>query len=495
MLSSRRNFISDTLLLSAFSVFGSMRQITADTFRSNRSVSPNDRLGVVIAGCGIRGFGTHLPIFLRDSRTEVLYVCDPDRRRAEQAAEFVRNETGKSPKQISDIREALDDVTVDVVSCAAPNHWHALIGYWGMKAGKHVYIEKPISHHFNEGKLLAETERETGLCCQVGSQCRSNPGILDALHYAASGKLGEIRLVRGLCYKRRKTIGPFGAYPVPSEVDYRLWCGPSPVVTPMTRPNLHYDWHWQSFYGNGDLGNQGAHQADLARALLQEETFPVKIAAYGGRFGYPQETGNPDYVDAGDLPNTETAVYEYGDGKTLIMEVRGLETDRFRDLKIGVIAYGEKGVLMQTDFGTAVVLDLKGNEIQRFDSGKDRYHFENFIECAVNGTPEKLHSNALMGHLSAGISHLGDISRCLGAMNPVLPQEGIKKVRTYPGSDDNIERYRQMLLHLAQNGVDPKVTPISIGPVLHFNPQKEIFIENDEANCLMGDNVSLLKYT
>ena len=482
---SRRTFLSDTFLAAAaMSAFGTV-SMPKKARAQGRPLGPNETLGVMVVGCGGRGMGSHIPEFLEDSRTNILYVCDPDPAHAAQAADLIEQKTQVRPKIVADMREALDDKNLDVVSCAAANHWHALTGVWAMQAGKDVYLEKPICHNVHEGQALIAAAKKYGRCCQVGSQCRSNPAVKDAFRYAAEGKLGEIKLTRGLCYKRRKSIGPLGAYPVPEGIDYNLWSGPAPVVDPVTRPNFHYDWHWQRLYGNGDLGNQGPHQTDIARTFLGVTEFPCSVISYGGRLGYQAERRDDSYVDAGDTANTEVSIYNYRDGRTLVFETRGLETDPLKEVGVGVIAYGSEGYMVQTSYGFVIVFDRDGLEVTRFGGGDDTYHFSNFLDCVVDGTPEKLNADARAGHLSAGLSHLGNISYYLGEKNYVSPEEAERIVSAVPGNDDNAATLRRTLDHLTNNGVDLEKTPLSMGVALEFDPDKEVFVGNSEANAML----------
>ena len=482
---SRREFLSDSALAAAvFAAFGT--GMTQSRLRAQgRPVTPNEKLGVLLVGCGGRGIGSHLEQFNKDNRTQIIYVCDPDPARAATAADKVEEAEGKRPKIIADMREALDDKSVDIVTCATANHWHALTGIWAMQAGKDAYLEKPICHNVMEGKSLIAAAKKYGRCCQVGSQCRSNPALLGAFKYAAEGKLGEIKLTRGLCYKRRPAIGPLGSYPVPEGLNYDIWSGPAPIVDPVTRPNFHYDWHWQRLYGNGDLGNQGPHQTDIARTLLGVNEFPSSVISYGGRLGYQAEKNDDNYVDAGDTANTEVSIYNYRNGKTLVFETRGLETDPLLNAKVGVIAYGSEGYMVQLTYGDVAVFDLDGNEITRFVESNDDYHFNNFVDCVIAGTPEKLNADQRVGHLSAGLSHIGNISYYLGEKNYVSVEEGEKIVAKIPGNDDNVATYKRTIDHLAKNGVDFKKTPISMGEALQFDPDTETFVGNDAANAML----------
>ena len=229
---------------------------------------------------------------------------------------------GRTPKVVQDMREAFDDKSVNIVSIATPNHWHSLAAIWAMQAGKDVYVEKPVSHNVSEGRRIVETARKHNRICQAGTQCRSMKGTIDAIEYVKSGKIGEVKLARGICYRPRGSIGPKGNYEVPPQVDYNLWCGPARML-PLTRKKFHYDWHWQREWGNGDMGNQGPHQMDIARWGLGLDRLADSAIAFGGRLGYE---------DAGDVANTEVGIFEFGD-KTMVFEVRGLKTDPLRGAK------------------------------------------------------------------------------------------------------------------------------------------------------------------
>ncbi|MDO4586751.1 MAG: Gfo/Idh/MocA family oxidoreductase [Planctomycetia bacterium] len=482
---SRRRFLEDSLIAITAAAGSEIMTSTSRVFAQETKAGPNDILNVMVVGCGGRGAGSHMPEFLKHPKTQILYLCDPDIARAEALVDKVaEKQNGIRPKAISDMREALDDSNLNIVSCATTNHWHALCGVWAMQAGKHAYIEKPICHNIHEGKALIAAAKKYDCICQVGSQCRSNPANIEAFQFAKEGGIGEIKLTRGLCYKRRKSIGSLGQYPVPQGIDYNLWSGPAPIVDPVTRPNFHYDWHWQRLYGNGDLGNQGPHQTDIARTLLGVSEFPTNIISYGGRLGYQAERKDDNYVDAGDTANTEVSIYNYADGKTLVFETRGLETKDYRGTMIGVVAYGSEGYMVQVNYGLTKVFDLDGKPIKDFSGGSDSLHFDNFVTAILDHKPEMLNADARCGHLSAGLSHLGNISYYLGENNKVSPEEAKKIVADIPGNDDNLDTLNRTLQHLKDNGVDLEKTPLSMGVALQFDPQTETFVDNSEATKL-----------
>lgn len=460
-----------------------------------RAKSPNGKIGMAVIG--VRGRGSsHVGAYLADPRVEILYIVDADTKVAEASARQVAQKQGLAPKAITDMRIALADPAVDAVSTATPNHWHALCGIWAMQAGKHAYIEKPVCHNIAEGSALVAAARKYKRICQVGTQCRSNPAIQQAVEFLRSGGIGEVKFARGLCYKRRKSIGPLGDYPIPPEVDFDLWSGPAPFTTPrLTRPNFHYDWHWQRLYGNGDLGNQGPHQTDIARWGLGVETHPISVISYGGRLGYQAERKDDNYVDAGDTANTEVSIYDYGD-KCLVFETRGLSVDDSADEeinrlfgsprgnKIGVIFYGSEGYLVQRSYTDCVVFDRQLKELRRFGGGGD--HFRNFVDAIVSGDPGILAADVLEGHLSAAISHLGNISYYLGEKNKVSPAEAKRILAGVKSLDDNQATLERTLQHLVDNGVDLGKYPISMGPLLKFDPQREVFPDSPEATALVS---------
>ncbi len=461
---SRRRFLEDSLLAAA--ALATASAVPARAAEERQSTSPGERLSVAIVGVGGRG-GEHIREFLNRKDCEITYICDADSKIGGNRAEQVGKEQKRKPKFVPDVRSICDDKSVDIVSTATPNHWHALVAIWAMQAGKDVYVEKPVSHNVSEGRRAVETARKHKRICQAGTQCRSMAGTIQAIEYVHAGKIGEVRLARGLCYKRRTSIGPKGTYEVPPEVDYNLWSGPAPIL-PLTRPKFHYDWHWQRPYGNGDLGNQGPHQMDIARWGLGVNTLCDSVIAYGGRLGYE---------DAGDTANTETAIYELGD-KTLVFEVRGLETPDLRGAKVGVIFYGTEGYVVLSSYTGGAAFDLQGKVVRKFNGGGD--HFANFIQAVRSRKHEDLRADILEGHLSCALSHLGNISYYLGRKASVDEiRSTVTGLKTHEDVKDSLDRVCQ---HLKANGVDLTRTPMTLGPKLAFDPAAETFPDNAAAS-------------
>jgi predicted dehydrogenase len=462
--------------------------------RIAKANSPNEKLGVAVVGVRGRG-GNHISAYVGDSRTTILYVVDADEKVGQDRCKQIAAKQGVTPKFVRDMREAFDDTAVDIVSTATPNHWHALCGVWAMQAGKDAYIEKPISHNIGEGSALVAAAAKYGRMCQVGTQCRSNPAIQDAVDFLAAGGIGEVKLARALCYKRRKSIGPLGDYPIPDGVDFSLWSGPAPITEPkLTRGQFHYDWHWQRLYGNGDSGNQGPHQTDIARWGLGITSHPTSVIAYGGRLGYQAERNDPNYVDAGDTANTEVGIYDYGD-KCLVFETRGLSVNDSADEelnrlfqstsgnKIGVVFYGSEGYVVQKSYTHCIAYDKSFNVIKEFKGGGD--HFGNFIGACLSRNADELNADARVGHLSAGLSHLANISYYLGEDNKVSVGQAKEALSGIKSLDDNEATLQRTIQHLVDNDVDLDKYPLSMGPLLAFDPDKEVFPDSPEATAML----------
>jgi predicted dehydrogenase len=406
--------------------------------------------------------------------TKVLWIIDPDEKRGATAVKDAIKWQGHEPKFARDMREAFADKSVDIVSIATPHHWHTLAAIWAMQAGKDVYVEKPISHNVSEGQRLVEAVNKYGKVCQTGTQIRSMPGVREAIKFIHDGGMGEVKLARGLCYKTRTSIEKRGIYAIPAGIDYNLWCGPAPMA-PLTRSKLHYDWHWQWPYGNGDLGNQGVHQMDIARWGLGLNRLCNTVVSYGGRVGYE---------DAGDTPNTQVVMCDYGD-KALTFEVRGLETGNYKNTsaRVGVIFEGTDGrTLVIPSYHSATLFDPAGKEIQTFGGpGDDGHHFKNFLDTVRNREVDNLNANVVDGHLSAALCHLGNISYCLGEPTKISDIGEKLPAICGPAAQETFERTKA---HLDENEIEED-TKLTLGATLKFDPSREEFIDNPLANAYM----------
>lgn len=464
---TRRRFLEDSMLaataaLGAATLPGALAR-AAD---AGKPATPNEKLGVAIIGCRGRGM-EHIENFAERPQTEILYICDVDEKVGQARARDAAKKQGREPKVVRDMREVFDDKSVDIVSIATPNHWHALAAIWALQAGKDVYVEKPVSHNVSEGRRIVDAARKYNRICQTGTQIRSAKGTKAAIEYMAAGKIGEVKLARGLCYKPRGSIGPKGEHRVPQSIDYNLWCGPAPM-DPLTRRQLHYDWHWIWNYGNGDLGNQGIHQMDVARWGLGVDGLADKVVSYGGRLGY---------TDAGETANTQVAILSYGD-KRVVFEVRGLRTEDYKGAKVGNVFHGSDGYVVMTGYSKGAAFDPEGKLVQAFEEGGD--HFGNFIDCVLSRKAEELNGPIEEGHLSSALCHLANISYRLG--EPLA----IEEVKSRLGQDaDNQETLARTIEHLESNGVKAGDTKLQYGAALSFNSKDETFVDNPQANLML----------
>ncbi len=453
---SRREFLERSMFAAAAAVAagsGSTRLLAQE----QQSSSPNERLRVAVLGVRSRG-KTHLDAYKKRADTEIAIIVDVDEVIGQKAVDDIEKATGKRPHYLKDMRQAFDDKSIDLVSIATPNHWHSLATIWAVQAGKDVYVEKPVSHNVSEGRRAVQAARKYNKIVQTGTQCRSTGATTAAVEFVQSGGIGEVNLARGLCYKPRGSIGPRGKYPIPQSVDYNLWTGPAALL-PLTRPKLHYDWHWQWNTGNGDLGNQGIHQMDICRWGLGLDGIGQGVLSYGGRFGYE---------DAGETANTQVNIHDYGD-KQIIFEVRGLPTESLRGAKVGVIFYGTKGYVVMTQYTAGAAFDLDGNLIKPFTGGDD--HFGNFIKAVRTRNPEDLNADIEEGHYSSALCHLGNVSMNLGDL-----VTGAQAKERLDGNRESLETFERFSEHLGKNSVDLGKTKLRLGKQLKIDPRKEVFV-------------------
>lgn len=438
--------------------------------------SPGDTINMAVIGFGGRG-GSHISGYnkLKGDGVKVAALCDVD---SNVLNKHVQNFDKEGNKVVgyTDMRRLFENKDIDAVSIATPNHWHALATIWAIQAGKDVYVEKPVSHCVWEGRQMVNAARKYSKIVQTGTQSRSSrKGIGEAVKWVQAGNLGKVLLSRGLCYKRRASIGKAeGEQKIPDTIDYDLWCGPA-AKTALTRKKLHYDWHWTWAYGNGDLGNQGIHQMDIARWFLGEMELAPSVWSVGGRMGYE---------DDGETANTQTIYHGY-EKAPLIFEVRGLpektdskNMDKFKGAGVGVIVECENGYVVVPNYSSAIAYDKNGKEIKKFEGAED--HFKNFINACRSRRVDDLHADILEGHLSSALCHTGNISHRLG--EKAAPGEILEKIKGDTFAADTFERMKE---HLAKNDVDIEKDKLTLGPVLKMNGKTERFIENDAANAML----------
>jgi predicted dehydrogenase len=400
----------------------------------------NEEIQIGVMGFNGRG-KSHIDEHQKAEGVNVTALCDVDERIWGDGQKRLENAGGSTPAFYHDIRKMLENKSLDAISIATCNHWHALGTIWACQAGKDVYVEKPASHHFTEGRKMVEAARKYNRIVQHGTQSRSSEGYRDAIARIHAGEIGKVYMAKGLCYKTsggrgtRGNIGWAKTEPAPKGLHFDTWLGPAPTQ-PFHTNIVHYRWHWFWDFGNGDMGNQGVHELDKARWGLNKNEFPVQITAFGGRHTGPK--------DQGETPNILTCAYVYEDGAQLVFETRGLTSNEEAGEKIGNIFYGSDGPegvegWMTLGERKAHLRDPKQTatlELEPVGGNGNPNIFGNFHDAMRSRKVEDLNADVLEGHYSAGTIHLGNIA-------------------------------------------------FRLGRTLHFDPKTERFINDNEANAML----------
>jgi predicted dehydrogenase len=375
---------------------------------ASRSLAADEKNRISVAVIGTGGMGTHHVKSLAARRdVDLAYVCDVDQSRLNAAAEIVTSTSGKEPKAVKDMRQVLDDKSVQAVWIATPDHWHAPAAILALDAGKHVYVEKPCCHNIREGRLMVDAVKRSGKLLQVGTQSRSTAVVREAMDRIRGGEIGEIMVAKAWNSQRRSSIGKSKPSDPPPYLDYDLWIGPAPMVG--YRSNmLPGIWRWWYDFGCGDIGNDGVHDVDVACWGLGAATHPSTVTCLGGKYFFDDDQQFPD---------TQYAVFEYpadgapnGRKKQLIFEQRIWSPYVQEGYENGAAFYGTKGLLV---IGHTVGWKLygEGNKLiaERTGSADLDAHHTNFLAC-IRGDQKNLNADVMAGHLSATLVHLANIA-------------------------------------------------------------------------------------
>jgi predicted dehydrogenase len=406
-------------------------------------------------------------------------ICDVDQDNLDAAKVEIEKAHLKA-EYFQDFRKMLESKELDAVIIATPNHTHSWIAAWALEAGKHVYVEKPVSHNIWEGRQLVNIAKKHAgkLICQHGMQRRNDPVWQQVIDYVASGKVGKPLLSRGLCYKPRQSINKVAAPWQPAAtVNYDLWCGPREVA-PVKRTRLHYDWHWQWEFGNGDIGNQGPHQLDVARWLVGDpQQGPTRVISLGGRFGYE---------DDATTANTQIAFFDFKPVPVLF-EVRGLPDSKMNfkgrtpswkktGVQVGNVLHCEGAYIAE-----GMVYDNATDQvIEKFKPNDGAGHQDAFFASIRSGKIDA-HHEVTTGHLSASLAHMANVSLRLGQE---VSSEAVKD--QIKGTPSFAETYDKLTEHLANNDVDLTKSKLMLGAMLNFDGASELFTGDlaKEANAL-----------
>jgi predicted dehydrogenase len=436
------------------------------TKASGRVLGANDRIRIALAGINNRG-DAHLTEYGKLKNVEIAYLVDPDSRLFGRRSRSVEARAGKMPKCAQDLRSVLDDKDLDAISIAAPNHWHTLLAIWSCQAGKDVYVEKPCSHNVVEGRRLVEAALKYNRIVQHGTQNRSAANWARTVAAVRSGKYGKLLVAYAYASKPRPSIGFRQPKQPPKELDFDIWLGPA-SQQPYRENIVHYNWHWFWDFGNGEIGNQGVHQMDIARWGMPAGAVPTSVISLGGRFGYK---------DQGQTPNTQLTIIDFGSAK-LFIEDRGLIDGK--SAKSANDFYLEGGAIKDGKFfpkGSNEGEPLENVGFNVHPGG----HFGNFIDCVRSRKRENLNAEILEGHLSSRLCHLGNISYRLGKEVPFS-----RETKAFGGDKLAYESFESMKAHLVGRAkLKLEDATYRLGRRLTFDPQAEKFIGDADADTLL----------
>jgi len=463
---NRRGFLKHTMAATA----GSYAALSSFNHLTSRALGANNDIRVAVAGIRSRG-GAHVNDFMGIEGVKVVALCDPDKQVLEQGVAAFKKKYNVGDADIqgyADVRELLDRKDIDVLVVATPNHWHSLMTIWACQAGKHVYVEKPVSHSIWEGRKMVEAARKYNRIVQAGTQHRSCPAVKEAAADIQSGKYGKVQWVHCSVLHARASIGKVTEpTPVPASVDYNLWAGPAPM-TPVMRQDFHYSWHWQWAWGDGEMANWGIHYLDDVRHLLGWTDVPTKVVAAGNRFAWD---------DNGETPNVHFALMDY-DGLPMVVDIRNLPDPKRRGGQSGALYRGfndgnhiqfEEGFI-HLSRGGGGVYDKDGKRIYQYKGNGGAGHARNFIIAVRSGRREDLAADIELGHLGTAICHQANIAWRAG--NEATVDQVRESMRTHEDAADTLYA---ILKQLDGNDVNLAQKPFVLGPALTYDRATERF--------------------
>jgi len=469
---TRREFLKGSAVAAA--------AVAAPMVASSRVLGANEMIHLGVAGIHGRG-GSHIGEFSKMKGVQVSHLIDPDSSLFEARVKGIEKAAGNRPKCFQDIRKALEDKDLDAVSVATCNHWHSLITIWACQAGKDVYVEKPCSHNIFEGRKCVEAARKYQRIVSHGTQSRGDKRWAQVIELIKSGKYGKLLVSKAYASKGGKgrwSIGFKEPQQPPKELDFDIWLGPAPKQ-PYHENIVHYNWHWFWDFGNGEIGNQGVHQMDIARWGIPGGLLPKSVISMGGR--YVEGTDNKDQ---GQTPNFQVAVMDFG-GPLLVFEVLGVTekkgpTGKSWPKHVGNEFYLEAGAIIDNKFIPKG--KTEGEKLPEVTLDRPTGNiFANFIECVRSRKQQDLMADIEVAHYSAALCHLANASYRMGKQVPFgQGYEALGNNAHICQSIADIEGDLKTVL-----GMDLAKKTYCLGPRLKVDAAAEKFVGNDEANKLL----------
>ncbi|MCP4641101.1 MAG: Gfo/Idh/MocA family oxidoreductase [bacterium] len=467
----RRQFLKSTAAVAGASFIGCQT-----TTKSPAVVGANDRLRIAVAGLNGRG-NSHIDGWLSQDNVEIAYLIEPDQRVLARAIKSVekKSEGRMKPKGVADVRNALDDKNLHALSVATPNHWHSLMTIWGAQAGKHVYVEKPMSHDITEGRIAVEAQKKYGVVIQHGTQRRSSAGIAGLTKAIHDGKYGRLKISYGYCCKPRGSIGFELPKTPPENLDWSLWRGPA-EIDEYHANYVHYDWHWFWKTGNGDMNNQGTHQLDVARwAIDPDQTHPVRAMALGGRFKWD---------DQGETPNTMFGMAEYPNGQQVFFNVRNVDHDGYERQVENEYYFEDGGKIIRGKYypkgsSEGQPLDIEPGDVTPGGN------WGSFIAACRAGDPSMANGDVYDAHYGCVLGHLMNNSYRLGDQMPFNQKAG-----QFGDNQDAYEHFAKLHDIMSKGvGIPEDGNHYTVGPWITFDPKTERCTGDNAkaANALLKD--------
>ncbi len=410
-MTTRRDFLKKMAVgTAAMTVGGVLPGFSAKSYKN--IIGANDKIRIAAIGVNSRG-NALAGGFAREKGAEITYVCDVDSRAMAKCIANVAKIQDDMPKGEKDIRKLLEIKDIDAVIIATPEHWHAPAALMAMKAGKHVYLEKPTSHNPAENEILMLAAPKYNSVIQTGMQRRSWPNVINAIQEVKSGAIGKVYFGKAWYVNNRPTIGTGKITALPDWLDWELWQGPAPRVADYKDNFLHYNWHWFYNWGTGESGNNGVHFIDILRWGM-DLSFPTAVNSMGNRYCYQ---------DDWQFPDTQTINLEFGKEKMITWEGRSCNGRNIENESVGCAFYGEKGTLVIGGGNAYKIYDLKNKLVKEITSDMgfragdianptqmlDSYHFQNFLDGIRKSTP--LAADIQVGAISSTLAQLGNIAQ------------------------------------------------------------------------------------
>lgn len=386
-------------------------------------IGANERIRVAVIGTNSRGLA-HIGAFAQLPNVEVSHICDVEEKALEKGVTATEKRTGKKPLAVKDFRTLLSSKEVGALSIAMPDHWHAPATILGCQAGKHVYVEKPLSHNPHEGELAIRAARKYKCVVQMGSQRRSWPTLTEGIKELHNGAIGKVHLAKGWYTNNRGPIGIGKAAPIPAGLDYELWQGPAPRM-PFRDNLIHYNWHWFWHWGTGEALNNGTHEVDVIRWGLGID-YPLKVNSVGGRYYFKDDWETPD---------TQVITFECPNNVSVVWEGRSCNGRNVEGSDRGVMFYGDAGS-MSTGGNSYIIYDNKNKIVKEVKSniqidgrntaspseGLDVVHFANFLDSIRKD--QLPNADVETGYKSTLWVQLGNIAQRVGHTLNIDQQNG-----------------------------------------------------------------------